>query len=123
MKALVGSLAAVALLCLFFVIRSSFAVPNDYFCDGPWNGCGSTKFCVQEDGQCLGSSDLYAAYDQIGADQTGCAPSSEESCYNDIEYAVCRYKYYVTYNVEEQTCDDLIDNCEPDLIWANVCED
>jgi hypothetical protein len=119
MKALVGSLATAALLCLFIVVQSSLAVPNDLFCDGPWNGCGSTEFCILEIGRCTGGPG-YAAYDQVGSDETGCAQSSEVSCYDDINTSVCMYKYYAKWN--DGVCSQVINPCGPSSLSANVCE-
>jgi hypothetical protein len=119
MKVLIGSLAAAALLCLFIVSRSSFGQPNDYFCDGPFNGCGNTNPCFYFGGSCGANNTPYAAYGFLGADAYSCEPSSEEDCHDDIDYAVCQYKYYATY--DDGTCLDEIMACRY-LEFEDICE-
>ncbi len=94
MKTFVASCTA-ALVCFLVALgRIAFAVPNDEFCDGPFNGC-SPGTCIVNSGKCTNGETPYVAYDlSINVYSYACNLSSESNCNPDGNIAFyCDYVY------------------------------
>ena len=97
MRAIVA-LSTAAALFLAALVEHAIAQPLNYYCNGPFNGCGANAKCFYDPGQCADwgvAGGAYVAYDQFGYPAYSCAEQNGQTC-NPVgqQSDCCDYTFY-----------------------------